>query len=156
MPVARLACSPDLPQGLPKKIELQLLLADLALQLGDPPPRRLDIPQSLGWYRLLHSPSTLARPPGTPLTQARVEALAREAGAIVLCGRFEGVDERVIEGRALEDVSVGDYVLSGGEIAACTTSSSGYLLCRSTHCSSRRAARSGTRALEPMKGTRLP
>jgi tRNA (guanine37-N1)-methyltransferase len=63
-------------------------------------------------------PRLLMSPRGRPLTQARVEALARAAGAIVLCGRFEGVDERVIEGRALEEVSIGDYVLSGGEIAA--------------------------------------
>jgi len=55
---------------------------------------------------------------GAPLTQARVEALAKGPGALILCGRFEGVDERVIEGRRFEEVSVGDYVLSGGEIAA--------------------------------------
>jgi tRNA (guanine37-N1)-methyltransferase len=55
---------------------------------------------------------------GTPLTQERVAALARGPGAVILCGRFEGVDERVIEGRQLEEVSIGDYVLSGGEIAA--------------------------------------
>jgi tRNA (guanine37-N1)-methyltransferase len=63
-------------------------------------------------------PRLLMSPRGQPLTQQRVEALARGPGCIVLCGRFEGVDERVIEGRALEDISVGDYVLSGGEIAA--------------------------------------
>jgi tRNA (guanine37-N1)-methyltransferase len=57
-------------------------------------------------------------PRGVPLTQARVEALARGPGAVILCGRFEGVDERLIEGRAFEEISVGDYVLSGGEIAA--------------------------------------
>src|SRR5580704_16381128 len=55
---------------------------------------------------------------GTPLTQGRVATLAQGQGVILLCGRFEGVDERVIEGRNLEEVSVGDYVLSGGEIAA--------------------------------------
>jgi tRNA (guanine37-N1)-methyltransferase len=65
-------------------------------------------------------PRLLMSPRGTPLTQGRVEALAGGAGAIVLCGRFEGVDERLIEGRALEEVSIGDYVLSGGEIAAFT------------------------------------
>jgi len=65
-------------------------------------------------------PRLLMSPRGRPLTQARVEALARQEGAIVLCGRFEGVDERLIEGRALEEVSIGDYVLSGGEIAAFT------------------------------------
>ena len=55
---------------------------------------------------------------GAPLTQARVETLTREQGTILICGRFEGVDERVIAARGLEEVSVGDYVLSGGEIAA--------------------------------------
>jgi tRNA (guanine37-N1)-methyltransferase len=64
-------------------------------------------------------PRLLMSPRGIPLTQERVEALARGPGAIVLCGRFEGVDERVIEGRALQEISIGDYVLSGGEIAAC-------------------------------------
>jgi tRNA (guanine37-N1)-methyltransferase len=55
---------------------------------------------------------------GVPLTQERVEALARGSGAVILCGRFEGIDERLIEGRNFEEVSIGDYVLSGGEIAA--------------------------------------
>jgi len=55
---------------------------------------------------------------GVPLTQERVEVLARGQGAIILCGRFEGIDQRLIEGRDFEEVSVGDYVLSGGEIAA--------------------------------------
>src|SRR5580698_4306642 len=55
---------------------------------------------------------------GAPLTQARVETLTREQGTILICGRFEGVDERVIAARGLEEVSVGDYVLSGGELAA--------------------------------------
>ena len=63
-------------------------------------------------------PRLLMSPRGVPLTQARVEALAKGPGALVICGRFEGVDERVIEGRGLEEISVGDYVLSGGEIAA--------------------------------------
>ena len=63
-------------------------------------------------------PRLLMSPRGRPLTQARVEALAAGPGAIVLCGRFEGVDERVIEGRQFEEISIGDYVLSGGEIAA--------------------------------------
>jgi tRNA (guanine37-N1)-methyltransferase len=57
-------------------------------------------------------------PRGVPLTQARIAALAQGPGAVVLCGRFEGIDERVIEGRKFEEVSIGDYVLSGGEIAA--------------------------------------
>ncbi len=63
-------------------------------------------------------PRLLMSPRGKPLTQARVQALARGPGVIVVCGRFEGVDERVIAGRALEEVSLGDYVLSGGEVAA--------------------------------------
>jgi tRNA (guanine37-N1)-methyltransferase len=57
-------------------------------------------------------------PRGRPLTQARVAELAQGAGVAVLCGRFEGVDQRLIETRALEEVSIGDFVLSGGEIAA--------------------------------------
>jgi tRNA (guanine37-N1)-methyltransferase len=63
-------------------------------------------------------PRILMSPRGAPLTQERVEALTRQQGAILICGRFEGVDERVIAARGLEEVSVGDYVLSGGEIAA--------------------------------------
>lgn len=63
-------------------------------------------------------PRLLMSPRGRPLTQARVRALSEGPGAIVVCGRFEGVDERVIAGRNLEEVSVGDYILSGGEIAA--------------------------------------
>ncbi len=63
-------------------------------------------------------PRLLLSPRGVPLTQARVEALAGGAGLVLICGRFEGVDERVIAARSLEEVSIGDYVLSGGEIAA--------------------------------------
>jgi tRNA (guanine37-N1)-methyltransferase len=63
-------------------------------------------------------PRLLLSPRGTPLTQRRIVELAGGAGAIVLCGRFEGVDERVIEARQLEEISLGDFVLSGGEIAA--------------------------------------
>jgi tRNA (guanine37-N1)-methyltransferase len=63
-------------------------------------------------------PRLLMSPRGRPLTQARVAELAAGAGAVVLCGRFEGADERLIEGRALEEVSIGDFVLSGGEIPA--------------------------------------
>ena len=64
-------------------------------------------------------PRLLMSPRGAPLTQARVEALAKGGGAVVLCGRYEGIDERLISARQLEEVSIGDYVLSGGEIAAC-------------------------------------
>ncbi len=63
-------------------------------------------------------PRLLLSPRGAPLTQARVETFARGAGLLLICGRFEGVDERVIGARSLEEVSIGDYVLSGGEIAA--------------------------------------
>lgn len=65
-----------------------------------------------------HRPRLLMSPRGLPLTQARVEALASGLGVILVCGRFEGVDERVIAARGLEEVSIGDYVLAGGEIAA--------------------------------------
>src|SRR5262245_53045780 len=63
-------------------------------------------------------PRLLMSARGVPLTQDRVAALAQGPGVLILCGRFEGVDQRVIEARGLEEVSVGDYVLSGGEIAA--------------------------------------
>jgi tRNA (guanine37-N1)-methyltransferase len=86
--------------GMVMKPDVLARAVDAAAVAGDPRPR------------LLMSPR------GRPLTQARVAALATGAGAIVLCGRFEGVDERLIEARALEEVSLGDYVLSGGEIAA--------------------------------------
>ena len=63
-------------------------------------------------------PRLLMSPRGRPLTQSRVAELAAGPGPLVVCGRFEGVDQRVIEARGLEEVSVGDYVLSGGEIPA--------------------------------------
>lgn len=63
-------------------------------------------------------PRLLMSPRGTPLTQARVRQLADGPGAVILCGRFEGVDQRVIDRRGLEEVSIGDYILSGGELAA--------------------------------------
>jgi tRNA (guanine37-N1)-methyltransferase len=63
-------------------------------------------------------PRLLMSPRGVPLSQSRVEGWASGSGLLIVCGRFEGVDERVIEARGLEEVSIGDYVLSGGEIAA--------------------------------------
>jgi tRNA (guanine37-N1)-methyltransferase len=63
-------------------------------------------------------PRLLMSPRGTPLTQRRVAALAAGPGAVVVCARFEGVDERLIQARALQEISLGDFVLSGGEIAA--------------------------------------
>jgi tRNA (guanine37-N1)-methyltransferase len=58
-------------------------------------------------------------PRGKPLTQARVEELAKGPGVILLCGRFEGLDQRAIDARQIEEISLGDFVLAGGEIAAC-------------------------------------
>lgn len=57
-------------------------------------------------------------PRGKPLTQKRVRELASGPGLIVFCGRFEGLDQRVIESRQMEEISIGDYVLAGGEVAA--------------------------------------
>jgi len=63
-------------------------------------------------------PRLLMSPRGLPLTQARARELAAGPGAVIVCGRFEGVDQRVIEARGLAEVSIGDYVLAGGEVAA--------------------------------------
>ena len=63
-------------------------------------------------------PRLLMSPRGTPLTQMRVRELASGRGAIILCGRFEAVDERLISARNFEEISVGDYILSGGEPAS--------------------------------------
>ena len=65
-------------------------------------------------------PRLLMSPRGKPFTQARARNLAVGPGALIVCGRFEGVDERVIAARGLEEVSIGDYILSGGEMAALT------------------------------------
>jgi tRNA (guanine37-N1)-methyltransferase len=63
-------------------------------------------------------PRLLMSPRGRPLTQSKVAELATGPGPLIVCGRFEGVDQRVIEARGLEELSIGDYVLSGGELAA--------------------------------------
>jgi len=63
-------------------------------------------------------PRLLMSPRGVPLSQAKVRELAAGPGAVIVCGRFEGVDQRVIEARKLEEISIGDYVLAGGEVAA--------------------------------------
>jgi tRNA (guanine37-N1)-methyltransferase len=68
--------------------------------------------------RPMERPRLLMSPRGRPLTQSRVAELAAGPGPLIVCGRFEGIDQRVLEGRRLEEVSIGDYVLSGGEIAA--------------------------------------
>jgi len=65
------------------------------------------------------APLVYLSPRGAPLTQSRVRQLAEGAGATLLCGRFEGLDERVIDAREIEEISIGDFVLAGGEIAAC-------------------------------------
>jgi tRNA (guanine37-N1)-methyltransferase len=63
-------------------------------------------------------PRLVMSPRGRPLTQSQVVELAGGPGPLIVCGRFEGIDQRVIDARGLEEVSIGDYVLSGGEIAA--------------------------------------
>lgn len=63
-------------------------------------------------------PRLLMSPRGRPLTQDMVRDIAAGPGVVIVCGRFEGVDERVIEARGLQEVSIGDYILSGGEVAA--------------------------------------
>ncbi len=65
-------------------------------------------------------PRLLMSPRGKPLSQSRVRELADGEGVVIVCGRFEGIDQRVIDGRHLEEVSIGDYILSGGEPAALT------------------------------------
>ena len=64
------------------------------------------------------SPLLAMTPRGAPLTQARVRALADGPGVTILCGRFEGFDERIFAAREIEEVSIGDYILSGGEMGA--------------------------------------
>lgn len=64
------------------------------------------------------APVLAMSPRGAPLTQARVRELAAGPGVTILCGRFEGFDERIFEGRDVEPVSIGDYILSGGELGA--------------------------------------
>jgi tRNA (guanine37-N1)-methyltransferase len=63
-------------------------------------------------------PALYLTPRGVPLTQARVRGLAEGPGVILLCGRYEGIDQRVIEARGLIEVTIGDYVLAGGELPA--------------------------------------
>lgn len=74
--------------------------------------RSLDAGPAAGRPRIFLSPR------GAPLTQRRARELAAGPGAVILCGRYEGVDQRAIEAHALEEMSIGDYVLSGGEPAA--------------------------------------
>lgn len=86
--------------GMVLKPDILAKAIDTIAPLGDPRPR------------------ILMSPRGNPLTQARAHELADGPGAIIVCGRFEGVDQRVIDSRQLEEISIGDYVLAGGEVAA--------------------------------------
>src|SRR5271156_1703102 len=87
-----------------------VLRADVLAEAIDAADRDTETPE--GRPRLLLSPR------GGPLTQSMVAEIAAGPGPLIVCGRFEGIDQRVIAARRLEEVSVGDYVLSGGEIAA--------------------------------------
>jgi tRNA (guanine37-N1)-methyltransferase len=82
-----------------------VMRADVALAAIDAVPRG-------------ERPLIYLSPRGLPLTQKRVADLAAGPGAILLCGRFEGLDQRAIDARAIEEISLGDFVLAGGEIAA--------------------------------------
>jgi tRNA (guanine37-N1)-methyltransferase len=93
----------DTPAGGGPGMVLRADVLAAAIDAADPAPGR---------------PRLLMSPRGRPLTQARVLDLAAGPGPLIVCGRFEGIDQRVIEARSLEEVSIGDYVLSGGEIAA--------------------------------------
>jgi tRNA (guanine37-N1)-methyltransferase len=65
-----------------------------------------------------NAPTIYLSPRGRPFTQSRARELSQGPGVILLCGRFEGIDQRVLEAREIEEISIGDYVLSGGELAA--------------------------------------
>lgn len=65
------------------------------------------------------APVIYLSPRGAPLSQDRVRELAKGSGVTLLCGRFEGLDQRVLDEKAIEEVSIGDFVLAGGEVAAC-------------------------------------
>jgi len=93
----------DTPAGGGPGMVLRADILAAAIDAADAPPAQ---------------PRLLMSPRGRPLTQSGVRELAGGPGALIVCGRFEGVDQRVIEARCLEEVSIGDYVLSGGEIAA--------------------------------------
>jgi tRNA (guanine37-N1)-methyltransferase len=70
--------------------------------------------------KLARTPVILFSPAGCPLTQERVQTMAQGHGAVLLCGRYEGIDQRFIDAFVDEEVSMGDYVLSGGELPALT------------------------------------
>src|SRR5260370_21995943 len=93
----------DTPAGGGPGMVLRADVLAAAIDAADAPPGR---------------PRLLMSPRGRPLAQSRVMELAAGPGTLIVCGRFEGIDQRVIEARGLEEVCVGEYVLSGGEIAA--------------------------------------
>lgn len=119
-------------QGLADRL-WQLDLVDLR-DFGDGRHRKVDDTPAGGGAGMVLRPDVVAAaldsipddgrpriyltPRGRPLTQDRVKALAAGPGAVMLCGRFEGLDQRVIEARGLEEVCVGDVVLAGGDVAA--------------------------------------
>ena len=110
-----------------------LELIDLR-RFGDGKHRQVDDTPAGGGAGMVMKPDVAARaidslplegrpliyltPRGKPLTQARVRALSQGPGVVLFCGRFEGLDERVIEARAMEEISVGDIVLTGGDLPA--------------------------------------
>src|SRR3546814_5573306 len=82
------------------------------------------------------APVLAMTPRGRPLTQRRVRELASGPGLTIICGRFEGIDERLFEARPIEPISIGDYILSGGETAigrahVCTPVTNAHFVCRS-------------------------
>jgi tRNA (guanine37-N1)-methyltransferase len=95
-----------------------VLRADVLAAAIDAAELSPDRPKDQPKDRPKDRPRLLMSPRGRPLTQSRVAELAAGPGPLIVCGRFEGIDQRVIDARRLEEVSIGDYVLSGGEIAA--------------------------------------
>jgi tRNA (guanine37-N1)-methyltransferase len=89
------------------------------VMLGEPLQRALQAAQAArAEAGLGRAPVLLFSPAGAPLTQARVERLAQGSGAVLVCGRYEGLDQRFIDRHVDEEVSLGDFVLSGGELPA--------------------------------------
>ena len=93
----------DTPAGGGPGMVLRADVLARAIDAADPVPER---------------PRLLMSPRGRPLTQSLVRELAAGPGPLIVCGRFEGIDQRVIDARGLTEISIGDYVLAGGEIAA--------------------------------------
>jgi tRNA (guanine37-N1)-methyltransferase len=83
------------------------------VMLAEPLEKALDVARAAGGGRVVY-----LSPQGRRLEHGRVMAMAKEAAVTLLCGRYEGVDERLLERRVDEELSLGDFVLSGGELAA--------------------------------------